>query len=124
MKVFLSSTYNDLIEHRKAAHDALEQLGLHVICMEAFGARPEETLKACLKEVEESDLFVCIYAHSYGYIPAGSGVSITEQEFDHAQELEKPIFGFIVDDDFIWHQKYFEHDKKTNLDAFLVANRQ
>jgi len=37
MKVFLSSTYNDLIEHRKAAHDALEKLGLHVIRMEAFG---------------------------------------------------------------------------------------
>ena len=41
MKVVLSSTYNDLIEHRKAAHDALEQLGLHVIWMEAFGARPK-----------------------------------------------------------------------------------
>ena len=26
MKVFLSSTYVDLIEHRKAAHDALERL--------------------------------------------------------------------------------------------------
>ena len=28
MKVFLSSTYNDLIEHRKAAHDALEPIDL------------------------------------------------------------------------------------------------
>lgn len=27
MKVFISSTYVDLIEHRKAAHDVLEQLG-------------------------------------------------------------------------------------------------
>ncbi|MBI4732100.1 MAG: DUF4062 domain-containing protein, partial [Chloroflexi bacterium] len=27
MKVFISSTYTDLIEHRQAAHDALEQLG-------------------------------------------------------------------------------------------------
>jgi hypothetical protein len=55
MKVFLSSTYNDLIEHRKAAHDALEQLGLNVIWMEAFGARTEDSTTACLKEVEESD---------------------------------------------------------------------
>ena len=119
MKVFLSSTYNDLIEHRKAAHDALEQLGLHVIWMEAFGARPEDSTKACLKEVEESDLFIGIYAHRYGYIPKDAAVSITEQEFDYAQKLGKPIFGFIVDEDFIWHQKYFEHDKKANLDAFL-----
>lgn len=119
MKVFLSSTYIDLIEHRKAAHDALEQLGLHVIWMEAFGARPEESTKACLDEVAESDLFVGIYAHRYGYIPDGKDVSITEQEFDHAQESEKPIFGFIVDDDYIWHQKHWEHDKKAKLDAFL-----
>ncbi len=60
MKVFLSSTYIDLIEHRKAAHVALEQLGLHVIGMESFGARPEDSTTACLKEVKESDLFVGI----------------------------------------------------------------
>ena len=119
MQVFLSSTYNDLIEHRKAAHDALEQLGLHVIGMESFGARPAESTKVCLDEIAECELFVGIYAHRYGYIPTGSSVSITEQEFDHAQKLGKPIFGFIVDDDYIWHQKYWEHDKKTNLDKFL-----
>ena len=99
MKVFLSSTYNDLIEHRKAAHDALEQLGLHVIWMEAFGARTEDSTTACLKEVEESDLFVGIYAHRYGYIPKDVTASITEQEFDHAHKLGKPIFGFIVNED-------------------------
>jgi tetratricopeptide (TPR) repeat protein len=119
MKVFLSSTYNDLIEHRKAAHDALEQLGLHVIWMEAFGARPVESTKACLDEIKDCELFVGIYAHRYGYVPDGKDISITEQEFNHAQKLGKPIFGFIVDDDFIWHQKHWEHDKKAKLDAFL-----
>jgi hypothetical protein len=120
MKVFLSSTYVDLIEHRKAAHDALEQLGLHVIWMEAFGARPVESTQACLDEVKESDLFVGIYAHRYGYIPDGKDVSITEQEFIHAQKSEKPIFGFVIDEDHLWHPKHIEHDKKTNLDAFLA----
>lgn len=120
MKVFLSSTYIDLIEHRKAAHDALEQIGLHVIWMEAFGSRPEESTKACLKEVKESDLFVGIYAHRYGYIPDGKDISITEQEFIQAQESEKPIFGFVIDEDHLWHPKHIEHNKKTNLDAFLA----
>jgi tetratricopeptide (TPR) repeat protein/AAA+ ATPase superfamily predicted ATPase len=119
MKVFISSTYKDLIEHRQAAHDALEKLGLHVIWMEAFGARPEDSTTACLKEVEESHLFVGIYAHRYGFIPTGKEASITEQEFDHAQDLDKPIFGFIVDEDHPWSPKYVEYDKKLNLDAFL-----
>ncbi|MCK6566255.1 MAG: DUF4062 domain-containing protein [Anaerolineales bacterium] len=35
----MGACYEDRIEHRKAAHDALEQLGLHVVWMEAFGAR-------------------------------------------------------------------------------------
>ncbi len=119
MKVFISSTYKDLIEHRKAAHDALEQLGLHAIWMEAFGARPEESTEACLKEVEESDLFVGIYAHRYGYIPDGKDTSITEQEFDHAQKSERPIFGFVINEDHAWPPKHIEYDKKAKLDAFL-----
>ncbi len=119
MKAFLSSTYYDLIDYRRAAHDALEQLGLHVIWMEAFGARPEESTKACLDEVAECDLFVGIYAHRYGYIPAGANISITEQEFDHAQKLGKPIFGFIVDENHPWPPKFIEHTQQTKLDAFL-----
>ncbi len=119
MKVFLSSTYVDLIEHRKAAHDALEQLGLHVIGMESFGARPEDSTTACLNEVKESDLFVGIYAHRYGYIPKDSDSSITEQEFNHAQKLGKPIFGFVINEDHAWSPKHIEHDKKEKLNTFL-----
>lgn len=119
MKVFISSTYNDLIEHRKAAHDALEQLGLHVIWMEAFGARPVESTKACLDEIKDCELFVGIYAHRYGYIPKDAKLSITEHEFDHSQELGKPIFGFIVNEDHAWPPKYVEHDKKAQLDALF-----
>ena len=124
MKVFLSSTYNDLLEHRQAAHDALEQLGLHVIWMEAFGTRPEESTQACFKEIEACELFVGIYAHRYGYIPAGAQRSITEQEFDHAQSLGKPIFAFIVHEDHPWPPRFIEHDQRAKLDAFLSKVRK
>lgn len=119
MKVFLSSTYVDLVEHRKAAHDALEQLGLHVIWMEAFGARAEDSTTACLDKVEESDLFVGIYAYRYGYTPQGAEASITEQEFDHAQKLGRPTFGFIVKAGHPWTPEVIEHDKKVQLNALL-----
>jgi len=48
MKVFLSSTYIDLIEYRKAAHNALERLGQEVGRMEIFGARTAEATSAAL----------------------------------------------------------------------------
>lgn len=49
MKVFLSSNYDDLINHRKAVVNALERLDFHVKRMEVFGAQPEKPKKACLK---------------------------------------------------------------------------
>jgi len=100
MKVFLSSTYADLVEHRKAAAEALERLGQQVGRMEIFGARPHEPSAACRREIEDCHLFVGIYAHRYGYVPPASKTSITEQELVHAQQTNKPIFCFVVADDY------------------------
>src|SRR6266702_1178078 len=108
MKVFVSSTYLDLAAHRKAVGDAMERLGLELTRMETFGARPEEPVPACLSEVERSDLFVGVYAHRYGYIPAGSGISVTEAEFRHAVTLNKPTFCFFVDQKHPWPPEMFD----------------
>lgn len=75
-KAFLSSTYVDLADYRKATTEALERLGHQVERMEIFGARPEEPKEACLAEIEACDLFVGLYAHRYGHVPAGSDSSI------------------------------------------------
>jgi CheY-like chemotaxis protein len=102
MKIFLSSTYQDLIEHRTKAAQAIERLGQHGIRMEVFGARPGEATLVCLDEIDSSDVFVGMYAHRYGYIPRDSEVSITEQEFELAQEKHKPTFCFFIDENHPW----------------------
>jgi hypothetical protein len=53
MKVFLSSTYLDMIEHRKAVVNALRTMGEEVEHMEIFGRRDEEPTKASLEEFEK-----------------------------------------------------------------------
>jgi len=110
MKVFLSSTYLDLIEYRKEAAEALARLGHHVIGMETFNARTEDPTKASLREVEECELFVGIYAHRYGTLISSSKISVTEQEFDHAVKTSKEIFAFYVDDDYPWPPKVIDKD--------------
>ena len=55
MKIFLSSTYEDLVDHRARAAQAVERLGQHGICMEVFGARPGEATVMCLIEIDSSD---------------------------------------------------------------------
>jgi Domain of unknown function (DUF4062)/NB-ARC domain len=119
MRVFLSSTSLDLGDYRTAVAAALARLGLEVVAMEAFSARPQEPSDACLTEVESCDLFVGVYAHRYGHILAGSNISITEAEFRHAKKRNKPIFCFLVDKDHPWPPKMIEAEpEKTRLETF------
>lgn len=92
--------------------DALQRLGQRVGRMEIMGAKPDSPKNACLQEVEHCDILVGIYAHRYGYIPQGERVSITETEYLHALEMNKPILAFIVDPEHPWPEKYFSD---TNL---------
>jgi tetratricopeptide (TPR) repeat protein len=109
MKVFISSTYKDLIDYRAAAIRAVEGTNYQASKMEVFGARPDEPLDACLKEVEESDFFIGIYAHRYGYVPASSEISITEMEYVHARKLGKTIYCFVIDEENQpWLPKFIE----------------
>jgi tetratricopeptide (TPR) repeat protein len=111
MKVFISSTYKDLIDYRAAAIRAVEGTNYQASKMEVFGARPEEPLHACLKEVEESDLFIGIYALRYGFIPDGADISITEMEYVHAKTLGRPIYCFILDEENQpWFTKWTEKE--------------
>jgi tetratricopeptide (TPR) repeat protein len=120
MKVFLSSTYLDLIEYRQAAKQALERLGQQVGGMEIFGARDEEPKKVALAELEKCDLMVGIYAHRYGSILEDEELSITEQEFLNAKSKGIPVFCFMINDEQAWPPKMMETDvtKKRKLDDF------
>lgn len=119
MKVFISSTYMDLVDHRAKVAEAVERLGQQGVRMEVFGARPVEATTASVEEVEESDVFVGIYAHRYGYVPCGASSSITQIEFECARGLEKPIFGFVVDGEHPWLPKFVECEPgRTRLRNF------
>ena len=125
MKIFLSSTYQDLIGHREAAARAIERLGQQGVRMEVFGARPLEATSACIEEISDSEALIGIYAHRYGYIPSGQSNSITEQEFDFAKEQKKPTFCFVVDEEYPWPPKHVEAEPgRTRLREFLQRLRE
>ena len=120
MKVFISSTYKDLIEYRAAAIRAVEGTSYQAVKMEAFGARPDEPLDACLLEVKQSDLFIGIYALRYGFVPENSDISITEMEYIHAKKLRKPIYCFVLDqENQPWLNRWIEGEPgKSKFEAF------
>ncbi len=60
MKIFISSTYEDLEEHRRAVIDAILQLREQPIAMENFGAHPTEPKSAALTEIADCAALVGI----------------------------------------------------------------
>src|ERR1044072_2582026 len=102
-RVFLSSTFTDLADYRSTVQGAIRQLGAIDVSMEHFGARDERPADECIRLVrQESDLFVGIYAHKYGYVPDGAEISISEMEYKAASEASLPRFIYLVDEKQPW----------------------
>jgi hypothetical protein len=100
VRIYVSSTYGDLKEHRERVYRTLRQLNHDVVAMEDYVAADQRPLDRCLADVGASDLYVGIFAHRYGYIPEQGnpeGRSITELEYRHAQALGKPCLVFLLD---------------------------
>lgn len=104
LKVFVSSTVNDLVEERAAAREVVEHLHFEGFVSEYQSAQLRTPREACLGEVAECDIFILIVGALYGFVPpadpaTGSPydgkVSVTHGEFLKARELRKPILVFV-----------------------------
>lgn len=102
MRIFVSSTFADLAEHRTAVNDVLQRMRLDFSAMEYFGSRADEVAPACMGEIRECTVFVGIYAWRYGWQPSPDTASITEQEFDHARLMGKRCLCYVVDEKYPW----------------------
>jgi hypothetical protein len=96
--VFISSTFEDLAEHRRAVWQVLKEFRAAVRGMEEFGARTAAPLETCLAEVEQSDVYVGIMAFRLGTVDPESSKSYTQLEYERARDLNKEIFIYLVDE--------------------------
>jgi dienelactone hydrolase len=96
LRIFVSSTYLDLIPYRQAAEKAINDLGEKYEGMEYMGALAQEPTRASLDLVERCDLFIGIYAWRTGHIPEDSDISITRQEYEHAKKRGAKIYADVL----------------------------
>ena len=115
MNVFVSSTYNDLVDHRKAVTDTLLRMKLRLSAMEFFGSRTDEAVPVCAKEIQACDFLVGIYAWRYGWQPTPKELSITEQEFDLARRNGKKCLCYLVDEAHPWPPKHVDRGASADL---------
>jgi len=93
-QVFVSSTFVDLEEERKAVTMALLKLRCLPAEMELFTAADEDQFDIIKKVIDECDYYVLIVAGRYGS-PAPDGTSYTEKEFDYAVATGKHVLAFL-----------------------------
>jgi hypothetical protein len=112
--IYISSTFDDLKDHRAAVYRALQKMQYRVIAMEDYVAKDERTVKRCLGDVEKCDFYIGIFAKRYGYIPPVSdnpeGKSITELEYRKAREEKKHCLLFLLDPKANWPETATESD--------------
>lgn len=105
MRIYVSSTWDDLQEYRRAVYDQLRKLRHDVIAMEDYVASDKRPLAQCLADVAASDVYVGIFALRYGYIPKKDNPhrrSITELEYRAALAAKKECLVFLLDADAPW----------------------
>lgn len=80
VRVFISSTINELADERMAARNAIENLRLIPVFFEA-GARPHPPRDLYSAYLEQSHIFLGIYWNSYGWVAPGAEISGLEDEY-------------------------------------------
>ena len=93
-QVFVSSTYQDLIEERIEVIQALLELDCIPVGMEYFPAADETQWDFIKRLIDESDYYVLIVAGKYGSVDE-KGISYTQKEYEYALTKGVPTIAFL-----------------------------
>ena len=91
VRVFISSTIQELADERKAAREAIERLHLIPVFFEA-GARPHPPRDLYRAYLEQSHIFVGIYWNRYGWVAPEMEISGLEDEYVLSKDKPRLIY--------------------------------
>jgi predicted ATPase len=91
LRVFVSSTLQEVAEERAAAKAAIQRLRLTPVMFE-MGARPHPPRDLYRAYLAQSDVFLGIYWQRYGWIAPNEAVSGLEDEYLLAENMPKLVY--------------------------------
>jgi predicted ATPase len=91
LRVFVSSTLNELAEERAAVRRAIERLRLTPVMFE-LGARPYPPRSLYLAYLRQSHVFVGIYGEHYGWVAPDMDVSGLEDELLNSGDIPRLLY--------------------------------
>jgi hypothetical protein len=100
-QIFISSSYRDLKEERKALIDRILIAGHIPAGMESFVAGDEEDLRVIKRAIDQCDVYVVLIGSRYGSIATETPPqSFTQVEYRYARdEARKPILAFLLNEE-------------------------
>ncbi|MBI2966201.1 MAG: DUF4062 domain-containing protein [Bacteroidetes bacterium] len=96
-QVFVSSTYEDLIEERNVVMQALLELDCIPTGMELFPAANDDKWSYIKKVIDNCDYYILISAGRYGSVN-NNGVSYTQMEYEYTLQKQIPTIAFLYKD--------------------------
>ncbi|MDR4494662.1 MAG: SUMF1/EgtB/PvdO family nonheme iron enzyme [Nitrospirales bacterium] len=123
-KAFVSSTFEDLKNHRAHVIRQLRRAGFFVDPMEDWTAETNEPKQFSQNRLQGCDLCVLLVAFRRGCIPEGETCSITQLEYEAALKQEIDILPFLLDEDAPWWAKFDEREKDPSLVIWRSQLRQ
>ena len=122
MKIYISSTFEDLKEEREAVRRALLRLNHEVIGVES----EQRSLDKVRHDIAAADIFVLIVALRYGYVPEGpdnpDGLSISHLEYREATARNLNRLVFLLSEDAPWPPRFV--DREDRIKRFRDELRQ
>jgi predicted ATPase len=97
VRVFVSSTLQELAPERVVARAAIERLHLAPVMFE-LGARPHPPRELYRAYLAQSQIFIGVYGNRYGWVAPGETVSGLEDEYLLSQGLPHLIYVRATDD--------------------------
>src|SRR5215471_1648132 len=91
LRVFVSSTLDELAPERAAAREAITQLRLTPVLFE-MGARPYPPRELYRAYLAQSDIFIGLYWQRYGWVAPGMQISGLEDEYQLSADKPRLIY--------------------------------
>lgn len=125
-QIFVSSTFTDLIDERRAVTEVILSMGHIPVGMELFEAGNEDQWSYIKNRILEVDYYLLIVAERYGSAGPG-GISYTEMEYRYAVEQGLPVAALLLDPSRReqWPAGKIDFENREKLNAFrkLCQNR-
>lgn len=121
-QVFISSTFEDLKEERRAVTETILNLRHIPVGMELFQASDESQWTHIQRRIEDCDYYLVIVAERYGSEVKikGQSKSYTQMEYEYAVKTGVPVAAFLLDPSVRgnWPQGRTEPEKRAKVEKF------